>query len=180
MDKEYFIITPTEITGLKVTPIIIAIGIIILSLSNTFHFPDEVNLFALIFMIGFSAVGFIMFGIMASISYKEHSPYRKIRKIVVSDEGIAFVNRDGIVEGLISWMNIKKVEIHVLISKLMVALIETNIETNREPISLKLYLVDNRAIPIPLQQVLKKPDRASIVSYISRHLAFQNIQFIKK
>ena len=173
--EEYYIITPTEVTGLKVFPIVFVIGIIILWLSDVLDLSGIVDAIfpAVAFiMIGLGIVGFAVFGILALISYKDHSRFRYIRKIAVSGEGITLIKRNGTTERSIPWQSIDKVEMRGVISSFMGL-----VETDREPLGIILYLVDGSQFQIPVYLILKKRDRFRMVSEVFSRLSAQDIQF---
>ena len=51
------------------------------------------------------------------------------------------------------------------------------VETDREPVAIKLYLVDDSIFQIPLHLILKKRDRFKMVSEVFSHLPVQDIRF---
>ena len=88
-----------------------------------------------------------------------------IRKIVVSDSGIALHRRDNSVASEIGWQEVVNVEYRIK-RKMM-----GRTEVDREPDSLKFTLTSERTFEIPLSKILRKQDRGRMVRVVVTHLA---------
>jgi hypothetical protein len=173
MGEEFFLITPTEIRGLRITLPLAFIGCGVFWLSG--KLPLHSSLGGLSF-IAFAAavVGIIVslvFGFLALFEEKDIARYSNIKKIIVSGQGVALYRRDDSVDLLLSWQQIKAVQVRGLKHMFLGV-----VETGQEPVAIVFDLVDGSSFTIPMHLILKESDRTRMVSVVSRFLPFRHFR----
>ncbi len=171
MYEKFDLIIPTEIKGLIISLVMIVAGLVIsplIDLLPKHSLPDPIG-FLFLVMTPVGVILLIVFGIITLIAAENIFRFLLVKRILVSDQGIALYNRNDSVNFVIGWQQIKKVQFRGL-KHMFLGLAEVR----REPVGIELNLVDGSNFIIPLYLILKEQDRYRIISIVSHYTSAIN------
>lgn len=170
-EDEFLLVTPTELKGLIISLILIVVGRVIPPLIDSLprHSLPDIVVFLFLIMTPLGVILLIVFGLLALIGGNDITRFLPIKRIGISDRGIALYNKDESTDLLIGWQQIKTMQIRYL-KHMFLGLVEVR----REPVAIVFDLSDGSKFRIPLGMILKERDQKRMISAMSRYVSFKS------
>ena len=168
--EEFRLIMPTEVKGAITGLVLIALGIALPSLlySQYGNSPPAFATFVFMMMAPAGALLLLVSGILVVMNRKDIARFWRIRRIVISNQGIAAHRKDGSADVQIGWRQIREIRVRSL-KRMFLGLVGTG----RETAAIEFDLADGSTLKIPVHLILKAKDRSRMVSALSRYVSFR-------
>jgi phage FluMu protein Com len=170
--EEFRLVIPTEVIGAIAGLALIVVGLAVTSLENALpgnNLPSGV-IFVSVIMVPAGALLLAVTGLLAFLSRKDIARFWRIRRIVISKQGIAAYRKDGSADIQIGWRQIREIRVRQ-VKRAFLGLVQAG----REPAAVEFALTDGRTLRIPIYLILKPKDRNRMVSAFSRYVSFRPV-----
>jgi len=166
--EEFHPSIPYEVNGLFISFGMIVIGLLVPSLDDLLplYRLSAITVLLLQMMILMGGVLLFVFGISILNIGGSIFEFVTVKRLLISSQGITLYNRGDNVSRTINWHEIKQVKFQG--KKYMVLGVA---EVGRTLVSIELSLVDGSNFKIPVESILKIPDRARMARIISFYVA---------
>jgi phage FluMu protein Com len=168
--EEFRTIVPRDVIGAVVALALIALGLAVPSLLYSLYgnSPPAAATFVSMMLVPAGVILLIVFGTFLLLSREDIARFWRIRRIVVSDHGIAAYRKDGSADVEIGWRQMEEIRVRQ-VKRAFLGLVQAG----REPAAVEFALTDGKTLRIPLYLILKPKDRNRMVSALSRYVSFR-------
>ena len=169
--EEFHPSIPYEVNGLFISFGMIVVGLLVPSLDDLLpmYRLSAITVLLLQMMILMGGVLLGVFGISILTIGGNIFEFVTVKRLLISSQGITLYNKGDNVSRVINWHEIKQVKFQG--KKYMVLGVA---EVGRTLVSIELSLVDGSNFKIPVESILKIPDRTRMAHIISFYTAATN------
>ncbi len=169
--EEFHPTIPYEVNGIFISLVMIVVGLLVPSLDDllSIYSLSAIMVLLLQMMIPTGVMLLIVFGISLLTIGESVFQFITVKRVLISSQGITFYNRGDNVSRMINWHEIKQVKFQG--KKYTVLGLA---EVGRTLVSIELSLIDGSNFKIPVESILKIPDRTRMAHIISFYTAATN------